>query len=101
MEYYGNGEFEFITEEKTQFYYKDAHNAISRCELWDWLRDYPYDPSEFYTFCVKCPEFNQLLKQLHSGHSGGSLMITINNMNYIAKNGYEKYKTQWINSLNS
>jgi len=99
IDYYGNGEFEFISSENTRLYYNDAHKSISRCELWDWLRDYPYDPKEFYTFCVKSSEFKRILDYLHYGHSGCSLMGTIKNMNYIAKNGYEKYKTQWVNSI--
>jgi hypothetical protein len=98
--YYGNGEFEFIKYDFERNCLKSAHNAISTCELWEWLRLYmPSDNTGFMWSTT--PELEKLNEELqkdpingcHSGSSYGTMMRI---MEYIAKNGYSQYKQNYI-----
>ena len=94
--YYGNGEFDFIKDKSTKEFLKSAHNAITLCELWDWMRIYQPPHNMGFTWS-KTPELDRLNQQmwkdpingLHSGSSYGAIM---REMEYIAKHGYDKYK---------
>jgi hypothetical protein len=97
IEYFGDGKFDFIIDEHTKFYYANAHDSISKCNLWNWLRNYNYDTKEFFSL-HDCKEFTKIVDNLYEGHSGYSVMITMNTMNYIAKNGYENFKENFGSS---
>lgn len=94
--YYGNGEFEFVTSETSRGLFKNAHNAITQTELWDWMRSYTPPEDKGFMFATT-PELDRINKKMaedpisgnHSGSSYGSMMRS---MEYIAKNGYDKYK---------
>ena len=94
--YYGNGEFDFIKDKSTKEFLKSAHNAITLCELWDWMRIYqPLHNTGF--MWTKTPELDRLNQQMwkdpiNSNHSGSSYGAIMREMEYIAKHGYDKYK---------
>ena len=98
QQYYGNGEFEFITNEDYRKLYKNMHNAISQTELWDWLKVYTPPVNKGFMFAQE-PELDRINKKMgedpisgnHSGASYGSMMRS---MHYIAKHGYEKFKEE-------
>jgi hypothetical protein len=100
--YYGNGEFEFIQSEFQRACLKSAHKAISTCELWDWLR--LYIPPENKGFMwSSTPELDKINQELWKDpanicHSGSSYGMVMRIMEYIAKNGYDKYKYQCNNN---
>ena len=98
-DYFGNGEFEF-TNEWSRPYFKSAHQAISRCELWNWLKNYEPDDDKGFMFTTGVPQLERLRNELakdpvNDGHSGSSYAVTMRNMEYIAKNGYEAFKTRF------
>ena len=43
--YYGNGDFDFVRDQDTKDFLKSAHNAITLCELWNWMRIYEPPPN--------------------------------------------------------
>jgi hypothetical protein len=94
--HYGNGEFDFIKDTSTRELLKRAHRAVSLCELWDWIRIYQPPPNRGFMLSI-IPELNRLKLQMWKDsindlHSGYSFDLIIRDMEYIAKNGYEKYK---------
>jgi len=94
--YYGNGTFEFA-DEYSREYLISAHKIITRCELWNWLRNFNPEPNRGFMFTQGVPELERLNEELFkdpvsSGHSGASYGITMRNMEYIAKNGYDVFK---------
>ncbi len=96
-EYFGDGEFEF-SDEHSRDYLKSAHQTISRCELWNWLRNFEPQEGKGFMFSEGVSELERLKDELfkdpvNGGHSGASYSITMRNMEYIAKNGYSAYKT--------
>jgi hypothetical protein len=101
-EYFGDGEFEFV-DAHSQLYFKSAHQTISRCELWNWMRNFEPQEGRGFMFSEGVPELERLNDELfkdpvNSGHSGASYGITMRNMEYIAKNGYSAYKTMILSS---
>jgi hypothetical protein len=100
-DYFGDGEFEF-TDEWSRPYFQSAHQAISRCELWNWLRKFEPEQDKGFMFTSDVPQLDRLREELekdpvNGGHSGSSYAITMRNMEYIAKNGYNAFKTKFYN----
>ena len=101
-EYFGDGEFDF-SDEYSQLYFKSAHQTISRCELWNWMRNFEPQEGRGFMFSEGVPELERLKDELfkdpvNSGHSGASYGCMMRNMEYIAKNGYSAYKTMILSS---
>lgn len=97
-EFFGNGEFEFA-DNWSRPYFQSAHQAISRCELWNWLRNYEPEEDKGFVFTIGVPELDKLSEEMNKdpvndGHSGASYGCTMRNMEYIAKHGYEAFKAE-------
>jgi len=96
--YYGNGEFEFVSDSNSRALFKNMHNAISQTELWDWMKSYTPPRDKGFMFASE-PELDRIQNKMsedpisgnHSGSSYGSMMRS---MEYIAKNGYEAFKQE-------
>jgi hypothetical protein len=72
---------------------KDAHNAITLCELWDWLRTFHPKSGEGFMFTTH-PNLNTINEAMtYQGHSGASYGWTMRQMESIAKRGWEEHKT--------
>ena len=98
-DYFGNGEFEF-TDEWSRPFFQSAHQAISRCELWNWLQKYEPEEDKGFMFTRGVPQLDRLRKELekdpvNDNHSSSSYAITMRNMEYIAKNGYTAFKSKF------
>lgn len=94
----GDGKFEFV-DEMGRAYFISAHRTITQCELWDWLRDFEPDPDRGFMFTSGVPQLDRIkhtlfLDPVNSGHSGASYAVTMRNMSYIAKNGYEAFRNK-------
>ena len=97
--YYGNGEFDFVRDKSTKEFLKSAHKAITLCKLWDWMRIYQPPPNKGFMWS-KTPELDRLNQQMwkdpiNENHSGYSYACIMRNMEYIAKNGYKKFKNTY------
>lgn len=93
----GNGGFEFA-DDWSRRYFKSAHNAISRCELWNWLKNYEVDQGRGFMFTRNVPQLDKLSEEMdkdpvNGGHSGASYGCTMRNMEFIAKHGYQAFKS--------
>jgi hypothetical protein len=94
--YFGNGEFEFIESRAEREYYQNMHKAITRTELWGWLRNYT-PPANCGFMMSTTPEMRRINDEaskeyVFGGHSGSSHAFTMRAMQAIAKNGYEAFK---------
>ena len=93
----GDGKFEFV-DQWSRPYLENAHWAITQCELWDWLRTYSPPDGKGFMFSTTA-EMERIKNKMNEqeiagGHSGSSYGATMRAMEYIAKNGYETYKTE-------
>ena len=97
-EYFGDGEFEFVSD-WSRPYFKSAHQAISRCELWNFLRNFEPEEDKGFMFTRGVPELDRLSEEMqkdpvNGGHSGASYGCTMRNMEFIAKHGYQEFCRQ-------
>ncbi len=97
--FFGDGKFEFIVNENEKEMYINAWNAITTCNMWNWLKT--YEPE--YGFMSATHQnidiiSNEMLKEsIARAHSGASYALTMRAMQYIAKNGYIAFKEEKIN----
>ena len=99
--FYGDGSFDFISEKLCdKEFYRNAHWAITQTGMWDWFSTFSPAPNEGFTFCtepnLKIIEQKMFEQDIAHNHSGASFAITLQKMNYIAKNGYDKFREVWF-----
>jgi hypothetical protein len=90
-------DFECLYDEHECVMLRDAYQAITQCDLWDWLRS--YIPAEGRGFMLANePELEQIQKAMtYTGHSGASYATTMRAMHAIARaNGWDAYKARAI-----
>jgi len=94
--------FDFIDCISTRQCMMNGCWAVDKSGLWEWLRAYEVDPSRGFMFANN-PEINvigNIMEQNNApvlvGHSGASFGITMRNLHYIAKNGFEAYKELYL-----
>jgi len=99
--YYGNGEFEFIIDTGNRALYRNMHNAVTQTELWDWLRDFEPEEGKGFMFSdtLEINRINNKMREdpISDNHSGASYGCMMRTMQYIAKNGYDKYRIEYTN----
>ena len=96
----GDGSFDYMNDPIVP-YLVNAHWAITECELWDWLRTYSPPDGKGLMFSTT-PETERIdakmrEQDISSGHSGCSYGYTMRVMESIAKEGYERYKEEYLN----
>jgi len=71
---------------------KDAHDAITACDLWDWMRSYTPD-SFMYSNHPNLDQINKKMKYMNE-HSGASYGWTMRQMESIAKIGWDEHRNR-------
>ena len=73
-------------------------NTITRLDLWGWLQNENPPANMGYLFWGH-PNISRISDGLvHNEHSGSSFACAMRNMQYIAKNGYSKWKSKYYRS---
>ena len=98
--YFGDGSFEFVTDEHYRKFLQSAHNAVTICELWEWFQTYSPDPNRCFAWSTT-PELDKLCEQMRKDpyndfHSGSSYSIIMRDMECIAKNGYDSFAQDFL-----
>ena len=91
--------FTFITDLQSRAFFVSAFKAITICELWPWFND--FDSSNNFSgteIDLLRAELNK--DPINNYHSGASYGFVLRQMEYIAKNGYEMYKTEYLINKN-
>jgi hypothetical protein len=90
----GNGQFEFVNENE-RIMFTSAHAAITQLEFWDFMKR----DIESYMFSSD-PKVGKIYAKIeelgYTGHSGSSFGCTMRAMQYIAQNGYDKFKEKYL-----
>jgi hypothetical protein len=102
MESTSISKFDFIKEEQFRICLEDAYSAVDEMNLWNYLRDNIFNSFTYYSGPDK-ELHDELSKKAdkHNMHSGASYGITMRNMEQIAKNGFEQWKTDYIKNYYS
>ena len=71
---------------------RDAYQAITTCDLWDWLRTYTPEKGFMFSGHPNLTRINAEIK--YDGHSGASHAMTMRVMESIAKVGWDEHKNR-------
>ncbi len=77
-------------DEHSKMLIKDGINAVTAADMWDWLKTYEPEKTEGFMFSSH-PNLDKIGKNMYDGHSGASYGWTMRQLEYIAKNGFDKY----------
>jgi hypothetical protein len=92
------GSFDFV-KSYDRASIENAHFAINKCELWEWLRDFDPPYGEGFMFC-DTPELRRITAAMHEhndiGHSGSSFAFVMRLMQYIATYGFAQFKVDYL-----
>jgi hypothetical protein len=69
---------------------QDAEMAITKADLWDWLKTFEPDPKDGFSFC-KAPELEIIGHHMRISHSGASFAMTMCEMQQVARLGINGY----------
>jgi hypothetical protein len=87
--------FDFIPDSE-RIMYTTAFDAITQLELWPFMRDFP-DGEHF--MCSSAPEIDWITERIsqlgYDGHSGTSFGLTMRDMEYIGKHGFDEFKVDY------
>jgi hypothetical protein len=74
---------------------KDAYDAITTSDTWQWLRHYYPDKESGFMYSSH-PNLDRIQKQMkmYDMHSGASYGWTMRQMESIAKNGWDEHKNK-------
>jgi hypothetical protein len=93
----GNGQFEFVTSDCTRTMLTTAHKAISLLELWEFVKRDPGPGGFMFSDHRETDMIYEKVEELgYTGHSGASFGSTLRTMQYIAKQGYDQFKDEWL-----
>jgi len=100
-DFYGDGSFDFISDQLCDGpYLRNAHKAITLTGMWNWFGSFEPNDKESFMFSshpnMKIIQNKMFEEDIAHGHSGMSFGITLRQMHYIARNGYDAFRTLWI-----
>jgi hypothetical protein len=73
---------------------QDAYQAITACDLWEWMRTYAPEDGRGFMFGNHPNQEKINEKMTYTGHSGASYGWTMRAMEDIAKNGWDSHKNR-------
>ena len=90
--------FSFVKDLHDRALFVSAFNAISECELWYWFKAFDSSSNFMFSTSLELDMLHDVLRKdpINSNHSGGSFAFMMRQMEYIAKNGYENYKSDYL-----
>lgn len=91
-----DAEFNTISDEHSRFMLKNAHQAITLTEHWDYMKTF----SEQSFMFSSNPAVSTITKKMselgYDGHTGGSFGWTMRQMEFLAKNGKQAFLQQFV-----
>jgi hypothetical protein len=91
-----DAEFNIIADEHDRFMLKNAHQAITEAEAWDFMRTFSDQSFMFSSSPIVSDIMKKMSELGYDGHSGCSFGWTMRQMEFIAKNGKEVYLQKFI-----
>ncbi len=71
---------------------EDADQAITKCDLWDWIKNYAPEENQGFLFS-RHPNLDRIHSAMkYEGHSGSSYAWTMRIMEQIARVGWDTYR---------
>ncbi len=94
MTAYSWGDFSFLKKGGNREMLEDAFQAVTAADAWELLK-HPSVPGEGGFMFSSNPDILRISSLMKfEGHSGGSFGMTMRQMEYIAKHGWESYVSE-------
>ena len=91
-----DAEFNIIADEHDRFMLKNAHQAITAAEAWDFMRTFSDQSFMFSSSPIVSDIMKKMSELGYDGHSGCSFGWTMRQMEFLAKNGKEVYLQKFV-----
>ena len=90
----GNGEFNYISDKQSRLMLQYGWKAVTLTENWNFLRKHvgPYIFSNTPEIKII---YNKIEELGYYGHSGSSFMLTLRNLETLARIGEDEFKNGW------
>ena len=86
-----DAEFNTISDEHSRFMLKNAHQAITMAEAWQFMRTFNDQSFMFSSNPIVSDIMKKMSELGYDGHSGSSFGWTMRQMEFLAINGKEVY----------
>ena len=90
-----DAEFNIIPEEHSRFMLKNAHQAITMAEAWQFMRTFSDQSFMFSSNPIVSDIMKKMSELGYDGHSGSSFGWTMRQMEFLAKNGKQAFLRQF------
>lgn len=90
-----DAEFNTIADKHNRIMLKNAHQAISLTESWDYMRTFNEQSFMFSDSPVVSTITKKMFELGYGGHSGCSFAWTMRQMEFLAKNGKQAFLRQF------
>ena len=90
-----DAEFNTIANEHTRAILKNAHQAITSTEYWDYMRTFNEQSFMFSNSSAVSKIMTKMTQLGYDGHSGCSFGWTMRQMEFLAKNGKQAFLRQF------
>ena len=92
-----DAEFNIIPDEHSRFMLKNAHQAITLAEAWQFMRTFNDQSFMFSSNPIVSDIMKKMSELGYDGHSGTSFGWTMRQMEFLAINGKEVYLQKFHN----
>lgn len=91
----GDGNFDYVKDKLERIMLENAWQAITQTNTWDFVSQ---DIESFmFSMDLRIDTIAEKMEELgYNGHSGCSFGSTMRNMQYLAKNGFDKFKNKFM-----
>jgi hypothetical protein len=90
-----DAEFNTIPDKNSRFMLKNAHQAITSTEYWDYMRTFNEQSFMFSNNPAVSKIMTKMSELGYDGHSGCSFAWTMRQMEFLAKNGKQAFLQQF------
>jgi hypothetical protein len=91
-----DAEFNTIADEHSRVMLKNAHQAITSTEYWDYMRTFNEQSFMFSNNPAVSKIMTKMTELGYDGHSGCSFAWTMRHMEFLAKNGKQAFLQQFV-----
>ena len=91
-----DAEFNTIPCQHSRFMLKNAHQAITSTEYWDYMRTFNEQSFMFSNSPTVSKIMTKMSQLGYDGHSGFSFAWTMRQMEFLAKNGKQAFLQQFV-----
>ena len=88
-------DFSFISSDSSRTMIESGYRSIMKCEGWNILQNFTGESFMFSRDPSVCQLMDAVSEGYGGNHSGSSMGYTMRQLEFIAKNGFARFKAEW------